>query len=225
MPEVIRCDSVWKIYNKGSPNEVDALRGVDLKVKEGDFLAIVGASGSGKSTLLHIIGALDVPTRGKVFIEGQDLTKLNDNKLAMIRRKKLGFIFQSFNLVKSMTTLENVELPMIFNGIGKEERIEKARDLLHKVELGDKINQKPSKLSGGQSQRVAIARALANNPSVILADEPTGNLDTKSGQHIIDIFKKLNKDGRTIVIITHDPRVAKQAERIVTISDGMIKNG
>jgi len=225
MTDVIRCDNVWKIYNKGLPSEVQALRGVNLKVKPGEFLGIIGASGSGKSTLLNQIGALDKPTKGSIYIDGQNIQHMSEDSLAILRRKKIGFVFQSFNLIGSLTSLQNVELPMIFNGMSSSVRRKKSKELLEMVGLGQRTDARPSQLSGGQNQKVAIARALANNPALLLADEPTGNLDTASGKIIIDIFKKLNKDGRTIVIITHDPHIAKETKRIVKITDGRLTDG
>ena len=225
MTNVIECDEVWKIYNEGLPSEVQALRGVNLDVKSGEMMAIVGASGSGKSTLLNLIGALDKPSRGKILIDGQDIHRMNENHLATLRRKKIGFVFQSYNLIPNLTSQENVELPMIFEGISQTQRQKRAIELLTDVGLEKKIKQRPTQLSGGENQRVAIARALANDPSFILADEPTGNLDTKSGNVVIEIFKNLNKDKRTIVIITHDPQIAKTTKRIVRISDGKIVDG
>jgi len=219
---VILCKDLWKIYNPGAPAEVQALRGVNLDIKRGEMVGIIGASGSGKSTLLNLIGALDKPTKGKIFIDGEDIQHMNENQLADLRRKKIGFVFQFFNLVGSLTALQNVELPMIFNGMPQSARRKRARELLTQMEIADKINQKPNELSGGQAQRIAIARALANNPPVILADEPTGNLDSKSGQNIIEIFKKLNKDNRTIIIVTHDSHIAKEAGKIVRVSDGKV---
>lgn len=220
--DVVLCKDVWKIYNQGMPNEVQALRGVNLKIKRGEMLGIIGASGSGKSTLLNLIGALDKPTKGKIFIDGQDIQHMNENHLADLRRRKIGFVFQFFNLIGSLSSLQNVELPMIFNGMSQTARRKRARELLIHMDLADKISQRPSQLSGGQTQRVAIARALANNPPIILADEPTGNLDSKSGQNIIEIFKKLNKDNRTIIIVTHDSHIAKEAGKIVRVSDGKV---
>jgi len=220
--DVIACKNVWKIYNEGTPAEVQALRGVDLKIKKGEMIGIIGASGSGKSTLLNIIGALDKPTRGKIFIDGEDIQHMDENKLATLRRKKIGFVFQFFNLIGSLSALQNVELPMIFDGLSQTARRARAKELLNQMEIGDKLNQRPNQLSGGQTQRVAIARALANDPPVLLADEPTGNLDSKSGQNIIEIFKKLNKDGQTIIIVTHDSHIAKEAGKIVRVSDGKV---
>jgi len=219
---VVSCKDVWKIYNPKTPAEVQALRGVNLEIKRGDMLGIIGASGSGKSTLLNLIGALDKPSKGKIFIDGEDIQHMNENQLADLRRKKIGFVFQFFNLIGSLNALQNVELPMIFDRMSQTERRKRARELLIEMKLGDKINQKPNQLSGGETQRVAIARALANDPSVILADEPTGNLDSKSGQNIIEVFKKLNKDNRTIIIVTHDVHIAKEAKRIVRVSDGKV---
>jgi len=216
---------LWKIYNANTPAEVQALRGIDMEIKEGEMVGIMGASGSGKSTLLNLLGALDKPTKGKILIDGQDIQHMNENQLAVLRRKKIGFVFQFFNLISSLTALQNVELPMIFNGFSQADRIKRAKELLTDMELQDKINQKPNKLSGGQTQRVAIARALANNPSIILADEPTGNLDSKSGQNIIETFKKLNKDNITIIIVTHDANIVKQTERMIRVVDGKIVDG
>ena len=225
MNNVVKCENVWKIFNQGLPSEVQALRGVNFEVKKGELVAIIGSSGSGKSTLLNQIGALDTPTKGKIFIDGQDIGHMNENQLAVLRRKKIGFVFQSFNLINSLTALQNVEIPMIFDGISQKDRFKKAAELLDEVELSDKLDSQPTKLSGGQIQRVAIARALANNPALILADEPTGNLDSQSGKIVINIFKKLNKDNRTIVIITHDPNIAKEAKKIIKIADGKIVDG
>jgi len=225
MQSVIKCENVWKIFNAGQPSEVQALRGVNLEVKNGEMVGIMGASGSGKSTLLNLLGALDKPTKGKILIDGQNIANMNENHLALLRRKKIGFVFQSYNLINSFTALQNVELPMVFNGKTQKERMKKAEELLVQVGLEKRMNQRPNKLSGGENQRVAIARALANDPAVILADEPTGNLDSKSGKIIIEILKKLNKANRTIVIITHDSKIAKQTKRIVRISDGKIKDG
>lgn len=225
MKEVIRCEDIWKIYNSGTPAEVQALRGVDLKIKAGELTAIMGSSGCGKSTLLHIIGCLDTPTKGNFFLDGQDISKLSSNQLALIRRKSVGFVFQFFNLIPSLTALQNVELPMVFSGISMEKRKEHAKKLLESVDLADRLNFTPSKLSGGEHQRVAIARSLANNPSLVLADEPTGNLDSKSGKEIMEIFKKLNKDNHTIIVVTHDPEIAKYAKRKIKMMDGKIVSG
>src|SRR3989344_2456175 len=212
---VIVCQNVWKIYNKDTPAEVHALRGVELKVKRGDFVAIMGASGSGKSTLLNCIGSLDKPTRGRCIIDGKETSKLNEDQLAEWRRDRIGFVFQFFNLIPTLTALQNVELPMIFKGLTREERKKKAAELLKSIGLGDKLNSKPSQLSGGETQRVSICRALANDPSFILADEPTGNLDTRPGKQVMEILKKLNEEGRTIVVVTHDSVIGRQTNRII----------
>src|SRR3989339_1650144 len=200
---IIKLENVWKIYKMGKV-EVPALRGLNLEIKKGEFVAIMGPSGSGKSTAMNMIGCLDVPTKGRIFLEGQDISKLSESDLAQIRGKKIGFIFQTFNLILTLSALENVALPMIFQNITKEERVKRATELLEMVGLGDRINHKPNELSGGQQQRVAIARSLINNPEVILADEPTGNLDSKSASEIIDILKGLNDLGITIVMVTHE---------------------
>ncbi|HDJ96594.1 MAG TPA: ABC transporter ATP-binding protein [Candidatus Aenigmarchaeota archaeon] len=226
MKIVIECKNVWKIYNPYTPAEVKALRGVNLSVKRGEFIAIMGSSGSGKSTLLHCIGCLDTPTRGKILIEGVDVSKLDEKELALLRRYKIGFVFQFFNLISNLTALQNVELPMVFAGVSQNKRRERAIELLKMVGLGKRLNHKPNELSGGEQQRVAIARALANNPSIILADEPTGNLDSRSGEEVMNIFVELNKnEGRTILIVTHEPYIAKKAKRIVKIKDGRISGG
>ena len=220
--DVVRCENVWKIFNYGTPSEVKALQGVNMKIEKGDFVSIMGPSGSGKSTLLNCIGSLDKPTKGRIFIDGKDISKLDENGLADFRRNKIGFVFQFFNLIPGLTALQNVELPMIFKGIPQEERRKRAEDLMKKVELEKRMDSKPSQLSGGESQRVAIARALANDPVVIFADEPTGNLDSKSGKNVIEILKKLNKDNKTIVIITHDQNISNQANKIIKMCDGKV---
>jgi putative ABC transport system ATP-binding protein len=202
--------------------KVQALKNVDLDVREKDFLAIMGPSGSGKSTMLHLIGCLDRPTSGKVLLNGTDISKLNDSQLARLRGKEIGFVFQTFNLYPTLTALENVELPMMIIEIGKKERTERALSLLKTVGLEGRVNHLPSQLSGGERQRVAIARALANNPNLILADEPTGNLDSRSGDEIMKIFVELNKNGKTVVVITHDQTIASHAKDIVRIKDGEI---
>jgi putative ABC transport system ATP-binding protein len=220
--DVVRCENVWKIFNHGTPSEVKALQGVNMKIEKGDFISIMGPSGSGKSTLLNCIGSLDKPTKGRIFIDGKDISKLDENGLADFRRNKIGFVFQFFNLIPGLTAIQNVELPMVFKGIPQEERRKRAEDLLKKVELEKRMDSKPSQLSGGESQRVAIARALANDPVVIFADEPTGNLDSKSGKNVIEILKKLNKDNKTIVIITHDQSISNQANKIIKMRDGKV---
>ncbi|WP_448534870.1 ABC transporter ATP-binding protein [Pseudothermotoga sp.] len=221
MAEIIRVENVKKIYRMGD-NEVRALDGVSLAVEEGEFLIVMGPSGSGKTTLLHLMGCLDKPTEGEIYIASTPVSKLNDSQLAKIRNKMVGFVFQQFNLLPRLTALENVELPMIYAGVPKTTRRKKAKELLELVGLGDRLHHRPTQLSGGQMQRVAIARALANDPMVLLADEPTGNLDSKSGEEILKIFSELNERGQTIIIVTHDPEVAKHGDRIVRMRDGKI---
>lgn len=221
MAEIIKVENVKKIYRMGD-NEVRALDGVSLVVEEGEFLIVMGPSGSGKTTLLHLMGCLDKPTEGEIYIASTPVSKLNDSQLAKIRNKMVGFVFQQFNLLPRLTALENVELPMIYAGVPKSARQKKAKELLELVGLGDRLHHRPTQLSGGQMQRVAIARALANDPMVLLADEPTGNLDSKSGEEILKIFSELNERGQTIIIVTHDPEVAKHAGRIVRMRDGKI---
>ncbi len=221
MPPIIEVRDVWKIYGEGDA-QVFALRGVTLSIEKGDFIAIMGPSGSGKSTLMHILGLLDTPTKGKVIIKGKDVSTLSEDERALIRRKTVGFVFQQYNLSPSLNALENVELPMLFAGVPKEQRRKRAKELLEMMGLGHRLYHYPNQLSGGQQQRVAIARALANDPEVILADEPTGNLDTKTGERIIELFKDLHRKGKTIVIVTHNPDVASAAEKIVHIRDGKI---
>ncbi|MGQ4891674.1 MAG: ABC transporter ATP-binding protein [Candidatus Njordarchaeia archaeon] len=215
---------VVKDYYVG-PLVVHALRGVNLKVRKGEFIAIMGPSGSGKSTLLNMIGALDRPTRGKVLIDGIDISKLNDNQLAYLRNKKIGFVFQSYNLINRTNVLRNVEMPAIVTGMSKRERIERAISLLKAVGLEEEIYRQPKYLSGGQQQRVAIARALMNNPTIILADEPTGNLDSVAGAEVMKYFRKMNKEfGATVVVVTHDREVAETADRIIHLKDGKVVN-
>ncbi len=222
MEEVVRLEDVWKVYGKGEA-AVTALKGIDLTIHRGEYVAIMGPSGSGKSTLMHIMGLLDTPTKGKVYVGGRDVSWLGEDERALLRRNYIGFVFQTYNLIPTLTAMENVELPMIFAGVPERERKRRARELLEKVGLGDRVNHLPSQLSGGQQQRVAIARALANDPDLILADEPTGNLDSKTGERILDMFDELHDEGRTLVIVTHDEEVAKRAERIVRIRDGKIE--
>ncbi len=219
---VIRLVDVWKIYKMGEV-EVPALRCLNFSVRKGDFVAIIGPSGSGKSTCMNMIGVLDVPTRGKIFLEGKDITKLTESELALIRGKKIGFIFQQFNLLNTLTAIENVMLPMTFQGVDESTRKRRAAELLNMVGLGTRMDHKPTELSGGQQQRVAIARSLANDPEVILADEPTGNLDSKTGNNVLAFLKKLNKEkGKTIVMVTHDLGLAEEAERAEYLMDGRI---
>jgi len=218
---IIELDNVWKIYQMGLVN-VNALQGISVQIKKGEFMAIQGPSGSGKSTSMNMIGCLDIPTKGKVFLDGKDISKLSESDLAQIRGKKIGFIFQQFNLIPTLTAIENVMLPMIFQGVEKEKRVAKAKELLTMMDLGDRLYHKPTELSGGQQQRVAIARALANDPEVILADEPTGNLDSAAGHNVIKFLENLHHNGKTIIIVTHDEEVAKHTHRIVYIRDGQI---
>lgn len=219
---IIRLDNVWKIYSMGDV-KVPALRGMNLNIKEGEFVAIMGPSGSGKSTAMNMVGCLDIPTKGTIYLDGKNISKLGESDLAQIRGRKIGFIFQQFNLINTLTALENIMLPMVFQETTKEQRIERAKKLLEMVELGDRMEHKPTELSGGQQQRVAIARSLANNPDVILADEPTGNLDSKTGRSVIDFLCKLHsEENKTIVMVTHDKDVAESAERIETLRDGEI---
>ena len=222
MTEIIRAEGLVKEYIQGG-RPVRALDGVDLVVEEGEFLAIMGPSGSGKSTLLHILGALDRPTEGRILIRGVDLSRLSDMELAELRNREIGFVFQFFNLIPRMDALSNVELPLAIAGVPREERRRRAMELLKLVGLGDRMTHRPSELSGGEQQRVAIARALANDPSIILCDEPTGNLDSKTGEEVIRLMKELNlKGGKTFINVTHDPAVAQMTERILYLHDGRI---
>lgn len=213
---------IWKIYKLGK-EEVQALRGINLEIKKNEFVAIMGPSGSGKSTLLNILGCLDTPTSGKYFLNGKEVSQLSDDELALIRNKEIGFVFQVFNLLPNVDAFHNVELPLIYNGTPKKERRERVISALKMVELAHRMKHKPSELSGGERQRVAIARALVNNPSLILADEPTGNLDSRSGAEIMNLFEKLHSLGNTIIIVTHDPNIAERAKRIIYLKDGEIE--
>ncbi|RMF90546.1 MAG: ABC transporter ATP-binding protein [Methanobacteriota archaeon] len=201
---------------------VPVLKNINLEIERGEYVSIMGPSGSGKSTLMNLVGALDRPTEGRVLLKGKDISRLPDDRLATIRQRMVGFVFQQFNLIPRLTAMENVELPMWFAGVPKKERIKRARDLLVQVGLGDRLTHKPTELSGGQMQRVAIARALANRPEIILADEPTGNLDSKSGEEIAKILSGLNDEGKTIIIVTHSPELARMAKRIISLRDGEI---
>jgi len=219
--KILQLDNVSKTYNAGS-QPLHVLKKVNLEIEKGDFIAIMGPSGSGKSTLMHIAGCLDTPTSGKVIFENKDISKLSEAELAQIRNKKIGFVFQTFNLIPRTTTLDNVQLPLIYAGVEAEKRKTRARETLEQLGLKERAFHFPNQLSGGEQQRTAIARALINKPSIILADEPTGNLDSKTGKEIIDIFKKLNKEGNTVVLVTHDEQIAKNARKIIRIYDGEI---
>ncbi len=220
---VIDLRKIVKKYYENEPNELEILHGIDLQIYEGEFVAIVGESGSGKSTLMNIIGALDRPTEGEYFLDNEDISSLKDRELSEIRNQKIGFVFQSFCLIPRTPAVKNVEVPMMYAGVGRRERKKRAYELLEMVGMGERANHKANELSGGQNQRVAIARAMANDPSIILADEPTGALDSKTGHLVMDIFHKLHDEQKkTIVLITHSRELAKETERIITISDGNI---
>ena len=218
---ILSLENVYKIYKMDGVS-VKALNGVSLTIKKGEFVSVIGSSGSGKSTLMHIIGCLDIPTSGKVTLEHHEVSKLTERELAQIRNKKIGFVFQQFSLLARTSALENVSLPLIYNGTAESNIQEKAKKALEKVDLGDRLYHYSNQLSGGEQQRVAIARALVTDPTIILADEPTGNLDSKSGVEIMEIFKKLHKQGRTIVVVTHDQNIASQAQRTIKLRDGKI---
>ena len=222
METLVEVQDMCKIYNPGE-NEVRALDHVSLKIQKGEFVAIIGHSGSGKSTLMNMLGCLDVPTSGRYFLNGKDVSNLTDDELSDIRNLEIGFIFQGFNLIPNLTARENVELPLIYRGVGKKERSALAEESLEMVGLSHRMDHKPSEMSGGQQQRVAIARAIAARPPVILADEPTGNLDSKSTQEIMNVLKDLHKSGRTVILITHDDEIAAQVKRVVRIKDGRIE--
>lgn len=220
---ILNLENVSKIYQMDGVS-VKALDNVTLTITEGDFVSIIGPSGSGKSTMMHIVGCLDTPTSGKVFLEGQEVSQMSERQLAQVRNKKIGFVFQQFNLLPRTSALENVSLPLLYNGTPSSQIPQKAAEVLGKVGLGERLGHHPNQLSGGQQQRVAIARALITDPSIILADEPTGNLDSKSGVEIMDIFKKLHHQGRTIILVTHDDEIADQAQRIIRLRDGKVIN-
>ncbi len=220
--KLLELKDVWKTYHLGE-TDLHVLRGISLHIKEGEFVAIIGPSGSGKSTLMNMIGLLDIPSKGHVVISGKDIATLSESELAKLRGKKIGFIFQQFNLIPTLSALENVILPTIFQGTREEDRIKLGSTLLKQVGLHDRMDHRPSQLSGGQQQRVAIARSLANNPEIILADEPTGNLDSSSGQAIMEMISNLHQQGKTIVLITHDPQLIKFATRIIHIKDGVVE--
>ena len=222
MGALIHIENMKKIYNPGE-NEVRALDGIDLDIEKGDLVAIVGHSGSGQSTLMNMLGCLDTPTSGKYVLDGQDVASMTDNQLADVRNKEIGFIFQGFNLISNLDAVGNVELPLVYRGVSKNERKQLAMEALKSVGLEDRMKHKPNEMSGGQQQRVAVAREVAAKPPIILADEPTGNLDTKSTQEIMEILKELHRSGRTVIIITHDEEIASQAHRVIRILDGRIE--
>jgi putative ABC transport system ATP-binding protein len=220
---LIETHDLWKTYQMGT-EEVHALRGVSIQIERGEYVAIMGPSGSGKSTLMNLIGCLDTPSKGSYLLNGNQVSQMNDNELARIRNEEIGFVFQTFNLLPRATALHNVELPLVYGGVGSKDRQERAKGALERVELGDRMTHRPNQLSGGQRQRVAIARALVNNPSILLADEPTGNLDSKTGVEIMALFDRLHKSGNTIVLVTHEADIAAHAHRAIHIRDGQVEN-
>jgi putative ABC transport system ATP-binding protein len=219
---IICTEDLWKTYDMGSEQCVHALRGVNIRIQRNEYVAIMGPSGSGKSTLMNLIGCLDTPSKGSYWLNGQLVSELDDDELARIRNKEIGFVFQTFNLLARATSLHNVELPLIYAGVPAEERIERARRVLTSVGMEERMNHRPNELSGGQRQRVAIARALVNEPSIILADEPTGNLDSQTGVEIMALFDKLHEQGNTIVLVTHEHDIAEYAHRVIHIRDGQV---
>jgi putative ABC transport system ATP-binding protein len=222
MPSIIHLENICKSYYLGK-QELQVLKGIDLDVNKNEYLALMGPSGSGKSTLMNILGCLDSPTRGKYVLNGKDVSRMIDNDLAEVRNKEIGFVFQQFNLLPRLTAAENVALPLIYSGINKKERAERAMETLAKVKLEDRSHHKPNELSGGQCQRVAIARALINNPSIILADEPTGNLDSKTSYEIMDILGKIHSEGNTVILVTHEDDISQFAHRIIRLKDGLVE--
>ena len=219
---LIETVDLWKTYVMGS-EEIHALRGVNIQIDKGEYVAIMGPSGSGKSTLMNLIGCLDTPTQGSYLLNGKQVSQMNDNELARIRNEEIGFVFQTFNLLPRASALQNVELPLVYAGVGAGEREERARAALERVELADRMHHRPNELSGGQRQRVAIARALVNEPSILLADEPTGNLDTKTGNEIMSLFARLHAGGNTLIVVTHEADVAALAERTIHLRDGQVE--
>src|SRR6202050_1139199 len=219
---LMRSQNLWKTYQRGAEG-VQALRGVSFDIRHGEYVAIMGPSGSGKSTLMNLIGCLDTPSSGHYWLNGKLVSDMDDDELAYIRNKEIGFVFQTFNLLPRATSLHNVELPLIYNGTPSEERLVRAKQALAQVDLGDRMNHKPNELSGGQRQRVAVARALVNSPSIVLADEPTGNLDSQTGEEIMALFARLHESGNTIILVTHEPDIAAHAHRVIRLRDGKIE--
>lgn len=222
MKDVIRTEHIAKVYVMGA-EEVHALRDISITIKQGEYVALMGPSGSGKSTLMNMIGCLDTPSSGQYFLDGQDVSRMTDNQLAEVRNKKIGFVFQTFNLLPRSTALENVTLPLIYAGFSKADRIVRGEKVLNQVGLGDRMKHQPNELSGGQRQRVAVARALVNNPALILADEPTGNLDSKTSIEIMGLFEEIHRNGNTIVVVTHEEEIAQHAHRIIRLKDGLVE--
>ena len=223
MNELVHLEDLWKIYSVG-PHGIEALRGLNVRIEEGEYLSIMGHSGSGKSTLLNLLGCLDRPSRGRYYLAGQDISSLSDDELSEIRNKRIGFVFQSFNLIPWLSVLGNIEIPLFYMGVPRSERHPRSRQLAELVGLGDRIDHRPSELSGGQQQRVAIARAMANDPLVLLADEPTGNLDSRTTADILGLMEKLHDRGKTIIVVTHETDVAARTNRIITLTDGQVES-
>ncbi len=219
---LIETRDLWKTYTMGD-EEIHALRGVSIEIQRGEYVAIMGPSGSGKSTLMNLIGCLDTPSKGSYLLNEKEVAAMNDDELARIRNEEIGFVFQTFNLLPRATALHNVELPLVYAGVGKKDRLERAKIALEKVELTPRMHHRPNELSGGQRQRVAIARALVNNPSILLADEPTGNLDSKTGMEIMGVFSRLHESGNTIILVTHEAEIAAHAHRVISIRDGQVE--
>jgi len=222
MESIIKIEDIFKTYNPGE-NEIHALNNLSFDVKRGEYIAIMGASGSGKSTLMNILGCLDTPTNGNYFLNGKNVSTMTDSELAQVRNKEIGFVFQTFNLLSRSTAIHNVELPLIYSGMKKKDRLDKANLILDRVGLNERKFHRPNELSGGQRQRVAIGRALINSPSIILADEPTGNLDSKTSLEIMDLFKHIHSEGNTIILVTHEPDIAEYAEKVIHLKDGQIE--